>query len=354
VTAKALATVIAATVALIALVLPAGAAATKTYKQPASVTTELDGSGTNGFQFFLFLTDSGFVVFSTSKDVGEAADTSVNYFEASRHHRSVAADGRLDLKIGKLGHFRGHLVATSTKTQKPSRLCDGGPTTTEKGYFVGSFEFHGERGYTTIDAHRLSGSLTHIGAQTCKLPKEPEGRRSSRQEKVEEKREEGEFRLLASDSKAHTLFQASREEAPPEFSLMPTSYEVSVNGSKVGGLSVSYNASIFDFGPDAAETFRVPNLAEPLNEAIVEPQAPFSGAATFHLDTPKTASWTGDLAVELPGLGTVPLTGQAISAGLCHGRSDCTKTLPRLPQLLLEASGDSSFYAIGVGTKHGS
>jgi hypothetical protein len=322
---------------MVVLVLAADAAAAKTYKQPASVTTELDGTGTHGFRFFLFSTDPGFVVFSTLKDVGEAAHTSVNYFEASPHHRSVAADGRLDVKIGKLGHFRGDFVTTSTKTQKPSKLCDGGPTTTEKGYFVGSFEFHGKRDYTTIDAHRLPGSLTHIGAQTCKLPAEPEGHRSSRQEKAEEKREEGEFRLLAADRKAHTLFQASREEAPPELHLMPTSYGMSVDGSKAGRFSVSYSASIFDFGPTAAETFQIPNLAEPLNEAILEPPAPFSGAATFHLDTPKTASWTGDLAVELPGLGTVFLTGQAISAGLCHGRSDCTKTLPEPMQQLLEA-----------------
>ena len=60
---------------------------------------------------------------------------------------------------------------------------------------------------------------------------------------------------------------------------------------------------VFEFGPGAASTFQVPNLAEPLTEATLEPPAPFSGSATFHLDTPKTASWTGDLAVELPGLG---------------------------------------------------
>jgi hypothetical protein len=351
---KLTATVLAATVALIAFALPPGAAAAKTYKQRASVTAELDGTGTNGFRFFLYSADSGFVVFSTSKDVGEAADTSVNYFEASPNHRSDAADGRLKVKIGKLGHFRGHFVSSSTKTQKPSKFCDGEPTTTEEGHFVGSFEFHGERGYTTIDAHHLSGSLTHIGAQTCKFPAEPEGNWSSGQEKAEEKREAGEFRLLAADSKAHTVFQARREEAPPEFHLMPTSYEMSVEGSKAGRFSVSYSASIFDFGPNAAETFRVPNLAEPLNEAILEPPAPFTGAATFHLDTPKTASWTGDLAVELPGLGTVPLTGQAISAGLCHGRSDCTKTLPRIPQLLLEAGSGGGLIAIAVGTKHSS
>ncbi len=337
---------ILAAAALVALVLPGGAAATKAYKQPAAVATELDGRGTNGFQFFLFSGDTGFTVFSTSKDVGEGADTSVNYFEAARRKRADAADGSLDVKIGGLGHFRGHFVAISTKTEKPSKICKGEPTTTEKGYFVGSFKFHGERGYTTIDAHRLSGSVTHIGAQTCKLT-EPEEHRSPRQEKAQEKREEGGFRLVAANSGAQTLFEASREEAPPELHVMPTNYGATVAGRKVGKFRVSYDASVFNFASDGAETFRVPNLAEPLSEAIIEPAAPFSGTATFHLETPKKASWTGDLAVELPGLGTVPLTGPKIAAGLCHG-PDCTKTLPRLAQRALEArGGDLSTYVVG-------
>ena len=127
-------------------------------------------------------------------------------------------------------------------------------------------------------------------------------------------------------------------------------YGASVAGGKVGKFHVSYDASVFNLGSDAAETFRVPNLAEPLSEAIIEPPAPFSGTATFHLETPKKANWTGDLAVELPGLGTVPLTGPKIAAGLCHGR-DCTKTLPRLAQRALEArGGDLSTYFVGDDT----
>lgn len=102
------------------------------------------------------------------------------------------------------------------------------------------------------------------------------------------------------------------------------------------------NASAFEIGEDTATAFQVPNLAEPLTEATVSPSAPFSGSATFHLDGPKTASWTGDLAVELPGAGEVPLSGEGISAGLCHGPSHCTKTLRGLLQKELE--GGSVFY----------
>jgi hypothetical protein len=126
---------------------------------------------------------------------------------------------------------------------------------------------------------------------------------------------------------------------------------VSASGDKAGAFEVSRSAFLFRFSSSATTTFQVPNLAEPLAEAIIEPAAPFSGAATFHLDDAKTASWTGDLAVDLPGLAKMPLTGPKITAGLCHG-SHCTKTLPEPLQRLLEASrsDEEGFVAVGVAT----
>ena len=93
--------------------------------------------------------------------------------------------------------------------------------------------------------------------------------------------------MLAADSKARTVFQASREEGPAELHFTPTSYQASVDGGKVGALRVTYYASTVEVEQNAAETFQVPDLTEPLNEAIIAPEAPFSGTATFHLLTPK-------------------------------------------------------------------
>ena len=61
-------------------------------------------------------------------------------------------------------------------------------------------------------------------------------------------------------------------------------------------------------------------------EATVKPPAPFSGTATFKLESPTTASWTGDLSVELPTLGTVDLAEPGFQAGACAAQ--CTKTFP--------------------------
>jgi hypothetical protein len=356
--AKAIAAVLAA--ALIVLALPTGAGAAKVYHQPASVSASLQGTGTGGFRFFAFAFDRG-AALSLARLRGEGDET-VSYFSFRGKRRPELENGRLDIEVGKLGHFRGHFIAHSTKIQKLQKGCTGKPTTIEDGYFAGSFAFHGERGYTSIHADREKGSLTRIGAADCVIPRERrESRRPSRRAKKEAERERereaGEFRLVAGDAEGRLILQASREEAPRELHSQPTEFEVTLDGGKAGSFDVIHSASSFEFGPGAPSTsFVVPNLAEPTTEATLSPPAPFSGSATFHLDTPKSASWTGDLAVELPGLGKTPLTGKQIYAGLCHGRSDCTETLPDRLQPLLEGGGGfgSGSVAITIGTKKGS
>lgn len=337
---KTIAATLAATAALIALPLPAAAAATKHYEQPASFATQIQGRGSNGYRFFLFTFEKGPQILSVSKGLSGNSNQIVNYFARSGGNSSAATDGTVEVKVGKLGHFRGHFVATSTKTRQPSRGCDGEPSTTEDGYFVGSFVFHGERGYTTIDTDRERGTVIRTGATRCAVPAEHGGREPDRPSKQESEAEEEEFRLVAGDAEAQVLLQVNREASPREMDSTPTTYQATVNRGWAGRFQVSRSASVFSMSPGGnPSAFQVPNLAEPLTEATVEPSAPFSGSATFHLETPTTASWTGDLAVELPGVGKVPLTGKKISAGLCQGRRHCTKTLPKSLQPLLEGGG---------------
>jgi hypothetical protein len=198
---------------------------------------------------------------------------------------------------------------------------------------------------------RARGSVTRQGPVRCRIPNEA-GRRGGKQGGKKAKGSAGhEFRLIAGDGKSQLIFQAGREE-PAQLEGNTTGYfEVSASGHKAGAFEVSRTAFLFEFPSSPTTTFQVPNLAEPLAEAILEPAAPFSGTATFHLDDPKTASWTGDLAVDLPGLAKVPLTGPTIAAGLCHG-SHCTKTLPEPLQRLLEASrsDEEGFVTAGIAT----
>ncbi len=82
----------------------------------------------------------------------------------------------------------------------------------------------------------------------------------------------------------------------------------------------------FTRGPEGGFVSPHPDL--PLSAAKVSATAPFSGSAAFELTSPHHAEWTGDLAVELPGYGRVPLTGPKFRAGLCETKA-CTPTLPK-------------------------
>jgi hypothetical protein len=342
------ATILAAA-ALIGLAAPVGAIAAKTYHQRARTSAGFFAHATHGFSLYLLATDR-LVIFSVHKDAQGQGEQSVDYLHLGRDRADAIDRGRLDVEVGGLGHFRGHFVATSTKTEKPGSGCTGDPTVTEEGYFVGSFVFHGERGYTSLHASREQGLITRQGATECRVAKEPRNRRHQgkrAEESTEKAAEEDEYRLVAADAEAHVVLQASREQVPPgPGNGATTTFQVSARGDKAGPFLVSHRAAIFDTH-GAAATFLTPNEAEPLAEATLEPPAPFSGSATFQLETPKTASWTGDLAVELPGLGKLPLTGKKIYAGACRGHTHCTKTLPRQLQVLLEAGSgfDGSHYA---------
>jgi hypothetical protein len=351
--AKTIVAFLAATAIVGACALPASGAAAgpHRYKQKASVSTEIELRGTHKFRLSLLLFDRPAVILDVSKGAPFGESVSIDYSSFARHPRSGLDGSRLNVRIGRLGHFRGHFVPTSTESKKLAPECKGDPTEVEKGYFVGSFYFRGAAAYTEVHAHRARGTVTRQSAGVCEVSpgRWHESKREVRERKEGERHE---FHLVAADEKGDVLFQARREDSTRKSDPVESSFQASasVNGGKVGDFSVSYLAFLFGLegelaaglgleGEPAAD-FQVPNLAEPLAEATIAPPAPFSGSATFHLEDPKTATWTGDLAVELPGIGKVPLTGEGIAAGLCNGPPHCTKTLPKFLQPVLEAASN--------------
>jgi hypothetical protein len=336
--------------ALLVFAPAASAVKSETYHQKAEVVAELGGEGTNGFGFNLFTFDRG-VVLTFSRPAGRIGLEDVGYYAVDRHGLGGLKDGRIYIKVGDRGHFRGHFVTKSTKVQKPSRNCKGDPTTTEEGYFAGSFVFHGELGYTTVHARRAKGSISRLGATDCRAPAETGGKKSHGPEHQEIGRgTQGldEISLLAADRKADVVFQARREPATKAEGPAAAIFQVTESGDRVGPFLVSRSAFIFDIGRGAGSSFLLPKPQEPLAEQIVEPPAPFFGSATFKLAGPKKASWTGDLAVELPGGGKLPLTGDELRAGACRGAKDCTETLP--PRLAEMLEADNSYYVGGEAT----
>jgi hypothetical protein len=338
--------------ATVALVLPGGALASGGHvRRPPVVFAYLSLPGSHGFDFTLFLLPHRAVDLSASNFLPGTGDESVSYSSAARGTPSGGLRGReLNLRFGRLGHFRGHLVTKSTKTMKPERGCTGEPTIEENGVFVGSFDFHGERGFTELDATRAQGAITRSGAQRCvETSMRPRPGREKARRAIEAKEREGEFRLLAGNEAAGYNVQVDRREG--RGASKPASVTVSATSNETAGaLQVNRSASVQMSGPTASSILQIPDPAAPLAEATLQPPTPFSGAATFASDSPQSASWTGDLAVSLPGAAPLALTGTGIEAGACEGASDCTKTLPELLQLQLERSGGGGFFFGGLAT----
>jgi hypothetical protein len=130
-----------------------------------------------------------------------------------------------------------------------------------------------------------------------------------------------------------TLFAGQQERRSLDFSVSRFDF-----GPRFGGPMVSFSASstvrrhgLYVLASVSAEgelaAFSTPDPAGVLENASVAPPAPFHGSATFHLDSSTSASWTGSLGVELPGVGNVSLAGTGFWSALCDD-THCTKTLP--------------------------
>jgi hypothetical protein len=315
------------------------------------VSAELHLRGTHGFRIALFTLGSHGTFLTVSKwSQRGGSDVGVDYSSLRRHRPTTFEVGHLNARIGRLGRFRGRFVPASTETKKLDPECEGKPTTIEKGFFVGSFNFRGERGYTTVHAHRARGTVTRQAAGVCSYSPRL-FHESAREIREEKEKERSEFHLVAGNERASVLFQTRRQDSTGKLDPGQADFQVSVNGGKVGDYRVNYSAFLFGLEGEPAADFQTSNLGEPLAEATVTPPAPFSGSATFHLDDPKTATWTGDLAVELPGAGKVPLTGGDIAAGLCNGPSNCTRTLPKDLQPVLETPA-GTIVAVSVSKGH--
>jgi hypothetical protein len=236
-------------------------------------------------------------------------------------HVDLGDRGRLDVRF-----VPGHI-----KEQPVPKGCIGDPSTVERGTFVGTIHFRGEGGFTQVDAHRVRGTVERTGATRCPgraTKGEAEGKdvvvvgiggRPARTNA-----ESPTLRVVSGDPTGADRFEAISYESAgsPEISegtFLASTYE------KEGGLSIARVALAFT-GPPSSVVF--PDPSKPLSTATVEPPAPFSGSATFALTSPTSDTFSGDLAVELPGLGEVPLTGPGIAAGICRDYH-CTKTLPK-------------------------
>jgi hypothetical protein len=75
-------------------------------------------------------------------------------------------------------------------------------------------------------------------------------------------------------------------------------------------------------GPFGRDAFVMSKRGKEPETVEVEPPKPFAGRVLYSGSPGSPPGWTGDLSVDLPGVGDVPLTGAGFSAVLCRGNVD--------------------------------
>jgi hypothetical protein len=310
----------AAIVVLCSFALP-GAAAAKPgfYKVPASTTEQIGLRGSHGYRVSLSVVDRR-ATLSATKSTGHHGVLSTFY--ALRHRLAVGPD--LDFRLGGEGRVDLRFVRDHTVEHRYPE-CTGGPEISEVGHFVGTIRLRGRQGYTRVESHRASGSVTRVSPRTCHRDQSSSAfgivadSGKARRPGVPKDTLE----LIAGTADGHLHLTAYRFEQPGFAEAEIAAFQAWIR-RREGDLSVTSSAIGIPFG----KRFVSPEPGRPLSAATISPAAPFSGSATFQLTSPHHAEWSGDLAVELPGYGRMPLTGPKIRAGLCETDA-CTPTLPK-------------------------
>lgn len=195
--------------------------------------------------------------------------------------------------------------------------CPEGMSTTRRGVFDGSVNFRGKAGFTTARARRADGHLLETTRLVCHVPvaSAPEGKQAP--EVPLPIPNATIYAFGPSGPAAITFSSAGSNIDQSGFGAVgrPTIDFQATYESELRGMGVA--ARVYVTSPRST-FFSIPAPVGALTDATIAPPKPFSGSGIFHLEMPTSASWTGDLAVAIPGVGTVPLTGPGITAQLCE------------------------------------
>lgn len=273
-----------------ALLLPTGAAASSSIVAvPVDSYAEAHLTGTHGYRITIFVFGEALMM------TARKGTASVNYvllkggIERGRIHARLPGVGRIFLEF----HERSHPHDRSVSNCRSSE-------TTRKGVFVGTVKIRGERGYTSAIAHHVRGEIVQEPQEHCH--RSPTARASRAGDRL----------LSASTSRGRGHLSFTALDFPS--SVLGSDLLFSASLQRVRGhMAIMTTQSAIGKDPSVLE------IEAPPRSASVTPPAPFTGSATFQQEAAGQFSWTGDLAVELPGIGEVSLAGPKFETSVCVG-----------------------------------
>lgn len=211
--------------------------------------------------------------------------------------------------FGKLGHvslrFRAKRPPEALPLPFLMRECRGRKSTEERGVFLGSVQFRGERGFTRIRSQRVKGQVERFYRRVCKGPSwlRASASRASKPESY----------VLSAVARGDGL---KRTFGSVESGAIGLAVDVATLESKVDGVAIVKTALTLD-----EAVFHLSPLGKSPVKSRMTPAWPFLGSATYLAEADRPATWMGSLSVRFPGSGQVPLAGPEFEADLCRSSS---------------------------------
>jgi hypothetical protein len=215
-------------------------------------------------------------------------------------------DGSIAAQIPGVGQIDVAFHPTRSKQEPELPGCRGRATVEEHGIFRGTISVRGRRGFTEAHLRSTPGQFARTFRQVCE-----QGKHKHRYHQAEGT----DFRV--------TSLEAHRDAGGLYLGLFASSASFEATSPRPDFTAfASDSGGKFDYfgvvnSGGTPEAFAVPDLST-LASAVVEPPAPFSGSAEYQSLGPKSSTWTGDLAVSIPGFGRVSLTGPKFKSSLCE------------------------------------
>jgi hypothetical protein len=298
-------------------------AAAKVQVEKATTMSSFEVKGSNGYWVEVTAKraageKAAKVTVTAERDRYKVESVSVGYSV----HTPLTPDGGFDARLPGLGRIDVSFAQMKVrKTKVPAnRVCGSSTETVRKGTFRGTISFRAEGGFTVARRSAAPGYVREDSSRACKELESPES-----------------F-VEGSVGPKNAYLGVVGPPGPPAVTFYTSGYPETEPPTSSGGIpTVAFSATwsterrgvqilARTYRTTVSSYFRVPGPVGTLTDATVVPPAPFKGTGVYHAESPTTATWTGDLSVEFPGIGDVPLTGPDFTARLCEGVTTCTGT----------------------------
>ncbi|HKZ13721.1 MAG TPA: hypothetical protein VJL81_07745 [Solirubrobacterales bacterium] len=271
----------------------------------------------DGYEFALSFTEPDYAILeAVAFDPETQAGVSTTY---GAHFQGSLVGGQVRARFGAIGSIALRFIPDGkVRPGRRGKNCEGRSPREESGRFVGRISLRGEGDYFRFSARHVAGSISRTFRVRCRVKHQAPV--PAAPSLLEEVVPVSGF-LVSSNGGALTLLGAGVREGSRRLELRashmagaPAGAEVSVRAFEYQGRMPVGRGAWASESPAGTLLTSLPGEHPPT--ATLKPGSPFVGEATYLASSPTSHSWTGDLAVQFPGL-LEPLAGPDFISSLC-------------------------------------